>query len=432
MDFIITKVDPGSIAEKYNINQDDILIYINGHELTDHIDYEYYMGESKLCLTLKNNSGEIREVNIKKYEGEDIGLSFLMSGLEDKKHCRNKCLFCFVDQLPCGMRDTLYFKDDDWRFSFLMGNYITLTNISDEEFDRIIAKKISPLYISVHAADSETRKKLLTNKNAGGIIEKIKMLTDNGIVIHPQIVMCPGINDGEILKDTIDKLYAMYPGVRSLAVVPAGLTAHRDGLHDISPVTKTDAQKAIDIIEKYTNKIYEEHDEHFVYASDEMYIRAQRKLPDFYAYDDFPQIENGVGLIAKFFDEAEYAFDDFCKAKYKQISIATGVDFEPYMKEIAIMLKKQYNIDVYVYGIKNKYFGESITVAGLLCACDVTEQLKDKPLGECLFLPGTMFREFSDVTLDDSNLNDIMSALNTDCKIADCDGYEFIRSLCEE
>lgn len=432
MDTHIKYVDEGSIAQKKGILPGDELLSINGEKIEDYIDYAYFMGEKKLSLALVSPEGKKRTVKIKKIEDEDIGITFVNSGLDKKYTCRNKCLFCFVDQLPSYARQTLRFKDDDWRLSFLMGNYVTLTNLDMHQMHRILQRKVSPIYVSVHATDDEVRKKLLTNRFAGGIMSMLETMTSHGIKIHTQIVMCPEINDGEVLRKSIIDLYSLYPGVQSLAVVPAGLTKFRENLFPLKKVTPECACAAIDMIEDFQKKFLGDSGTRFVFASDEMYIKAHRELPKYDEYEDFCQIENGVGLVAQFLDEANYAFDDFEEMKYKEVSVATGVDFYPYMKEIAKKLEFVYNIKVNVYPIINNYFGNTITVSGLLTAQDVTEQLFGKELGDVLLLPGSMFKEFETVTLDDKSLSYIEEKLGVKCIASPNDGYEFIRTIAKE
>ena len=432
MSLKVLQVEAGSIAAKKKIEAGDELTGADHAPILDYIDYAYYMGKSKFSLQIKKQNGKEKTVRIKKPEGEDIGLTFVSDGLEKKKHCRNKCVFCFVDQLPKGMRETLYFKDDDWRFSFLMGNYITLSNMTVSEMLRIVEKKISPLYISVHATNDDVRAQLLQNPKAKGILSMLKLLTDKGITVHAQAVVCPGINDGAVLRQTMEDLFALYPGVKSFAAVPVGLTQHRAGLPNIAPFDQKSAADVVELVEGFAVQCKQQQKTSFAFCADEFYIKAKKELPDYNDYEDFLQIENGVGLIRKFQREIDGAYDLYTRPKYRAVSVVTGTDFYPYLKEIAKNVKFIYNIDIHVYAVQNSFFGNSITVSGLLSARDVIASLRGCELGEKLFLPAAMFREFSTVTLDDRSVEDIEHALDVPCEIVHCDGYDFLSALCEE
>ncbi len=429
---VIKGVEKNSYADKSGIRAGDELLSINNEKVLDYIDYAFFMGEERLTLEIRTKDGKTRTVKIQKEEWEDLGMSFEEEQLGDPAHCRNKCIFCFVDQLPANMRETLHVKDDDWRFSFLMGNYVTLTNLSEDDIQRIIKRKVSPLYVSIHATEDALRRRLLGNPKAPEIIPLLRRLIGSGIEIHAQIVVCEGINDGENLIKTVRDLHSLYPGIGSVAVVPVGLTRHREKLPELKPVSMENANGMADAIHALQKQFLKESGTRFVFASDEMYIRAGKKLPEYEEYEDFLQIENGVGLIAKFLDEIELGTEDFEELKYSRISVATGTDFAPFMKEIAKKLKAIYNINIGIYAIRNDFFGRDVTVTGLLTGRDIIEQLKGKDLGEKVFLCGSIFRQFEDVTLDNITLDEIAQNINTECQAVPCDGYEWIGTLAKE
>jgi len=431
MERIVLSVLKNSIADRHGIKPGDEILSINGELIKDYIDYAYFMGEEKLSLYLRDKNGRDRAVIIRKEDWEDIGLSIGMD-IDKPERCRNKCVFCFVDQLPRGMRKTLYVKDDDWRHSFLMGNYVTLTNLSEEDVQRIIRRKISPLYISVHATDEEVRGRMLGSAKLPALLPLLRRLAQNGILFHAQIVVCPGINDGDVLEKTVRDLFRMHPQAASVAVVPVGLTRYREGLPAIRPVSGEMAAALLGRIHAMQNEFLSAAGTRFVFAADELYIRAGKEMPGISEYEDFPQIENGVGLIRRFEDEVEQGIGDFKTLKYKKVSVATGTDFAPFLKKIAKNLNRIYNITVNVYAVENDFFGPEVTVTGLLTGRDIAAQLKGKDLGEKLFLSGSIFREFEDVTLDDKPIGRIAEELGVPCEAAPADGYEWIALLAKE
>lgn len=427
MAFTIENVYKNSIAEKAGLKKGDIVEKINGEPFIDQIDYVYFMAGETLELELAGG----KTVRISKGFDDELGVDFAENLMCEKRRCKNKCVFCFVDQLPKGMRSTLRFKDDDWRLSFMMGNYITLTNVSEEEFERILRRKTSPLYISVHATRPEIRAKLLSNPNAGNVYARLKRLREAGIRFNSQIVLVPDMNDGEILEESVRDLAELYPQSGSVAVVPAGLTKHRQGLADIRGVSAEEARQVILSIQGWQREFLKKLGTRFVFASDEMYIRAGMELPEYEEYEDFSQIENGVGLVAEFKDEAEWGMEDFSgKSCYKEVSAVTGVDFAAYLKEVAKKAEKKYDVKINVYPIINRFFGESITVTGLLTAGDILEQLKGKRLGEALIVPGSTLKEFDDVFLDDVTLEEFQKRVGVPC-VKSCSGYDFIRAIKE-
>ncbi len=428
---IIKKVQKNSIAHRHGITAGDEILSINGEEIQDYIDYAFFMGEERLDLYLRKREGEKTKVLIEKEDYEDLGLLF-EDEIGGPVRCRNKCLFCFVDQLPRGMRQSLRVKDDDWRHSFLMGTYVTLTNLSEEDIQRILRRKTSPLYVSVHATDEAVRRRLLGNPHAPALMPLLGRLTKNGIRLHTQIVVCPGINDGEILERTVRDLFALHPGIASVAVVPVGLTRHRTHLYPVTPVSQKNAGDILGKIHEMQKEFLCAGGTRFVFAADELYIRAGKALPGYDEYEDFTQIENGVGMVAKFFGEIEQGIADFDALNYQVVSVVTGQDFAPFMKKIAKNLHRIYNININVYSIKNDFFGRKVTVTGLLTGRDIVSQLKGRNLGEKVFLSGSVFREFTDVTLDDMPIGEIEKRVGVPCEAAPTDGYEWIAMLAKE
>ncbi len=430
MSVIIDFVQKGSAAEKAKILAGETLISINGEQIIDVLDYRFYQNNSKLSLEIIDKNGKLRKVKIKKDEYEEIGLEF-ESYLMDKKHsCKNKCIFCFIDQLPKGLRSSLYFKDDDSRLSFLFGNYITLTNITEHEINRIIKMHISPINISVHTTNPELRVKMMKNKNAGKVLEIIPRLNDAGIKINCQLVLCPDYNDGDELKKTLADLSEM-KNVECIAAVPVGLTKYREGLEQIKPFDKERAAQVIDIIDKAGDKCIEKYGERRIYAADEFYLLSGREIPEAKYYEDFLQLENGVGLWALLKSDAESALADVEeKESNRHISLATGVAAEPLIKYVAeLCSKKVKGLKCDVYGIKNNFFGEKITVAGLVTATDIYEQLKDKDLGSELLIPSAMLRKEKDMFLDSITVDELSEKLNVKITVVECDGFDLTDAI---
>ncbi len=425
----IDGVEKNSLAEKVGIKAEDTLISINGNEINDLLDYRFYMTDKKLDILCESGS-----FSIEKSEYDDIGIEF-DTYLMDKKHsCKNACIFCFVDQMPPNMRESLYFKDDDERLSFLFGNYISLTNLNDAEVDRIIKMRISPINISVHTTNPDLRVKMMKNPRSGEVLSYIKKFADADIKINTQLVLCPDYNDGEELKRSLNDLGELYPGVQSIACVPVGLTKYRDKLAYIKPYEKDNASQAIDIIEEFAEKMTKKHGERFAYPSDELFLRAERELPDYDYYGEFNQLENGVGLLTLLLAE----FEDACAMandfdKERTVSIATGVDAYPYILSCANKAMEIYGgLKVSVYAIKNEYFGESITVTGLLTATDIIKQLKGKELGEELIITSSMLKHEEDKFLDDYTVEELTKELGTAVNIIDPDGFELLGAMIGE
>ena len=401
----ITGVEKASPAAKHGILPGDILISINGHDINDVLDYRFRLTEKKITLLI-HRGPDLKEITIKKDEYSDIGLEF-ETYLMDKKHsCRNKCVFCFIDQLPKGMRDTLYFKDDDSRLSFLMGNYITLTNLSEEDVDRIIEMKTSPINVSVHTTNPELRVKMMKNKNAGKVLSYLRRFADAGISLNCQIVLCKGINDGKELERSMTDLAALYPSLVGVSIVPAGITNYREGLCHLEPFTAKEAGEVIDTIDKFGEKCLKKFGTRLFFSSDELYIEAGRELPGEDYYEGYPQIENGVGMIrsmdGEFTDELDF-LDEYDLEKPRKVSVATGAAAYDFIKSLADRLCEQVpTLECHVYKIINDFFGHNITVAGLLTGKDLANQLNGKDLGDRLLIPRVTLRSEGDVFLDDT------------------------------
>ncbi len=428
---VIASVQKGSPAYKAGIKAGDTLISIDSHSILDVLDYRFYQNSGRLSLEIINSKGKTKTVKIKKGEYDEIGLEF-ETYLMDKKHfCRNKCIFCFIDQLPKGLRDTLYFKDDDSRLSFLFGNYITLTNITEHEIERIINMHISPINISVHTTNPELRVKMMNNKNAGEALSVINRFNDAGIKINCQMVLVPDVNDGEELERTLRDLTAL-SNAECIAAVPVGLTKFRDNLAEIKPFSKENAAKTIDIIEKFGNECIKKYGTRRVFAADEFYILAQRELPKADFYEDFLQLENGVGLVPLLLSEVEEALKgkDCSLDNERKITIATGEAALPFIRETVDKISKKCdNLKCEVIGIKNNFFGGEITVAGLVTATDIEEQLKGLDLGEELLIPSVMLRDGGDMFLDSVTLEELSSRLNVKITPVDNDGYLLLDSI---
>lgn len=433
MSVLITKVDEGSLAERKGVLSGDLLLSINSNEISDVLDYRFHIVNKKLKLRLLRD-GKERTVTIRKDELEDIGLDFETYLMDKQQSCRNKCIFCFIDQLPKGLRESLYFKDDDSRMSFLFGNYITLTNISEHEVDRIIKMHISPINVSVHTTNPELRVRMMKNRHAGEALDILYRLAKAGTKLNCQLVLCPDINDGAELERSLADLTALYPSVQSVAVVPVGITKYREGLEELKTYTPETAAKVLDIMERVGDECLEKYGTRLVYASDEFYLKAGRPLPDADFYEEFAQLENGVGMCTLMKTQFAEALEEFAADESKrEVSIATGLGFLPLMREMVdTAMQKWHNLDVKVYGIVNDFFGHDIDVSGLVTGRDLIAQLKGKPLGERLLLPSCMFRSEGDLMLDDISKEDIEQALNVPVRLTANDGYELLEALLEK
>ena len=426
----IKSVDPGSIADELGLEPGDRLLSIDGHELEDIFDYEYYIENESIVAVVAKKNGEEWELDIEN-DYQDLGLTFENGLMSDYKSCHNKCVFCFIDQMPKGMRETLYFKDDDSRLSFLQGNYVTLTNMKDKDIERIIKFKLAPINISVQTTNPELRCKMLHNRFAGEALKKIDRLYEAGTPMNGQVVMCKNLNDGDELDRTIRDLTKYIPCMESVSVVPVGLSKYRDGLYPLEPITAEDAAKTIDIIEKWQKKVYAEHGIHFIHASDEFYILAGRELPEEERYDGYIQLENGVGMIRLLTTEVHEALDELeGDEEEEELSIATGKLAAVYLAGFLEEIKKKFpNRKVHLYPIRNDFFGEMITVAGLITGQDLIAQLKDKPLGSRLLLPECMFRSGEEVFLDDITRQEVENALQVPVNIVKSSGQDFVNAV---
>ncbi len=430
MSVIIASVESGSKAEKKGIKAGDNLISINKNDIMDVLDYRFYQNNSKLRVAFIDQNGKIKKVTIRKNEDEELGLNF-ETYLMDKQHsCLNKCVFCFIDQLPKGLRDSLYFKDDDSRLSFLFGNYITLTNITEHEIERIIKMHISPINISVHTTNPELRVKMMKNKNAGKVLDIIKRFNDAGIKLNCQLVVCPEYNDGKELERSLEDLTNL-ENAECIAEVPVGRTKFRQGLAELTPFNKQTACETIDIINRFGEKCLEKYGSRRVYASDEFYILSERKMPDAEYYGDFLQLENGVGLWSLLLKEAIYAIDD-CDYKLenkRKITIVTGEAAAPLLRQIVDKCQQKWdNLECRVISVKNNFFGELITVAGLVTATDIKAQVTGE-LGEEMLIPAVMLRNERDMFLDSITMDELSKQLNIPITPVENDGYELIDAI---
>lgn len=423
-------VAPGSIAEELELEPGDVLLTIDGEELEDIFDYDYMTDAESFVMVVRKANGEEWELEIES-GGEDLGLTFENGLMSDYKSCSNKCIFCFIDQMPPGMRETLYFKDDDSRLSFLQGNYITLTNMKDKDIERIIRFHLAPINISVQTMNPELRCKMLHNRFAGEALKKIDRLYEAGTEMNGQIVLCRGVNDGKELEYTIEQLSKYAPVMQSVSVVPVGLSKYRDGLYPLEPFTKEDACEVIDLIEKWQKINYERHGIHFIHASDEWYILAEREMPEEGRYDGYIQLENGVGMLRLLQEEVVDALDEKTDdGKEEELSIATGRLPYPYLDKLVKGIMKVYpGRKVHIYPIRNDFFGEKITVAGLITGQDLIAQLKDKPLGDRLILPSVMFKSGEEVFLDDITKTQAEDALQIPINIVKSSGYDLVDAI---
>lgn len=429
----VSAIEKNSIAEELGAELGDILIGINGRKVLDLLDYMDLMLSEKLEVELEDKNGERKILDIEKEAYEDIGLTFEPNLMSRPKACKNKCAFCFIDQDAPNMRKTVYFKDDDWRLSYLYGNYVTFTNVSDEELERICKRHYSPMFVSVHSMRPELRVQLMKNPNAAKIIELFDKFKENDIMLNCQLVLCPGINDGDEFEYSISKLYEYIDIVDSVAAVPVGLTKFRDGLFPLREYTRDEAMQVLITIHKWQDKALKEHGRRFIFASDEFYIKAEHEVPDFDALEDFAQIENGVGLITQFAEEFAYALEKRggkCTSPYKKIVIATGVSAYKFMSEVAQVASETFNVQIDVLCVENKFFGKSITVAGLLTGGDIADALIE--YGDCdvVFLPQVMFRSGTQTFLDDMTLTQLAEKTGKKIKIVPVDGECFVDAVC--
>lgn len=428
---IVKSLMPGGIGEELGIEPGDKLLAINGNEIQDVFDYYYYEESEQLLLLIEKPDGEEWELEIEKDEDESLGIEFDQSLMDEYRSCRNKCMFCFIDQMPKGMRETLYFKDDDSRLSFLQGNYITLTNMSDHDVERIVKYRLEPINISFQTTNPELRCKMLHNRFAGEALKKVDILYRGQIEMNGQIVLCKGVNDGEELERTIRDLTGYLPYLKSVSIVPVGLTKYRDGLYPLEPFTKEDAREVLSVIHRWQEKIYQEHGIHMIHAGDEWYVLAEEEVPEEERYDGYLQLENGVGMMRLLFNEVQEALSAVTgDGRQREISLATGRLMYPYIGKILEEIRKKFpNITTHLYAIRNDFFGERITVSGLITGQDLTGQLKGQPLGERLLLPCNMLKIGEPVFLDDFTLEEVENSLQVKTDIVKSSGQDLLDAV---
>ena len=431
---LIKDVVENSIADQLEIKSGDYLVSIDGNEIKDVFDYHLFSESSELTIEIEDADGEIWEIDIEKDEDQDLGFVFDNTLLDEYKSCTNKCIFCFIDQMPPGMRETLYFKDDDSRLSFIQGNYVTLTNMTDEDVDRIIRYNLSPINISVHTMDKDLRCKMLNNRFAGDKLDYIERLNENNITMNAQIVLCKGYNDKEKLDETLEKMMPYVPNLKSCSVVPAGLTKFREGLAELEPFTKEEAKEVIAQVDKWQKVFKEKFGINYVYAADEFYMMSDTPIPDEDYYDGYPQIENGVGMTRSYLNEF-YEYLDSLQGddRTRDVSVVTGELFYNCSLEMAEAINKKYpNVNIRVYKIINDFFGHTITVTGLLVGRDIIDQLKGKELGDDLLLPANTLKFGEDIFLDDVSLDELKEVLQTTPIIVKSNGKDFIDKVLGE
>ena len=431
---IVAEVLPGSIAEEMEIVVGDEIVSINGEEIEDIFDYQFLCENEYIEVGIRKESGEDWILEIDKDEDEDLGIKFENGLMDDYHSCSNKCIFCFIDQMPPGMRKTLYFKDDDARLSFLQGNYVTLTNMSERDIERIIKYNLSPINISFHTTNPELRCMMLNNRFAGKALEKAKRFYEAGLVMNGQIVLCKGVNDKDELERTISDLYKYLPYLQSVSIVPVGVTKYRDGLYKMDAWEKEDAEYLIDQVEKWQKKAYAQYGLHFVHASDEWYINANRQLPEAERYDGYLQIANGVGTMRSMIDEFEEELDNFkeFKENEERVTVVCGELPYVYIKMMADKLMNDHpHKEINVVPVKNRFFGESITVTGLLTGQDIVYALKNINLGNRVLLSENILKADEEIFLDDMTLNEFKEVLQVDVSIVQSNGYDFVDCILE-
>lgn len=427
----ISAVFEESIAEKLGVVVGDELISINGRLVEDIIDFIFLTAEEHVDLVIRKSDGALKTLNIDKEFYDEIGIEFENPIMDEAKSCRNKCSFCFIDQMPRGMRETLYFKDDDSRLSFLQGNFVTLTNVSDQDLARMIEYRISPINVSVHTTNPELRTKMLNNRFAGNIMERLSLLAEHRIEVNAQIVLCPGENDGIELERTLNDLAGLYPSLVSVAIVPVGLTKFRDGLAPLRGFTKAESQAVIEQIHGLQDQFLESLDTRFAFLSDEFYVMADAELPSYDDYEGFIQLENGVGLMQKFKTELEDALDDCTATGLNPLTatLFTGHSAYAFMKDMVQKVSGVLPLKTDVVKIDNNFFGTSITVSGLIVGKDILEQSKDLTLGDFVIIPRSMMKADEDIFLDDTTLESLSAQLGKKILIAEVDGYLYVKQM---
>lgn len=430
---IISRIYPGSIAEELEIEVGDLLISVNGEKVKDIIQYRFLTDDEYIELEIQTKSGERVVYEIEKDYDEELGLEFTNPIIDKAKSCRNKCMFCFIDQLPKGMRETLYFKDDDSRLSFLQGNFVTLTNMSEQDIEDIIRYRISPINISVHTTNPELRQRMITNRFAGRLYSIMERLAEAGITMNCQIVLCPGVNDGKELERTITDLSNLYPNVNSVAIVPVGVTRYRDHLPHLEIFNEKTANEALDLVEGLQEKCLEKFGSRFAFMSDEFYIIANREIPDYDSYEGFLQFEDGVGMIRKLGTEIENYLDelpDDYDVREKTVSIATGKSAYEFINSMAELIMKKFpQVKINVYRIVNEFWGETITVSGLITAQDIIKQTEGKERGETLYITRSMLKADELIFLDDVTLEQLEEILGNEVVPCENEGHDFVDKI---
>lgn len=428
---IVSEVIPGSIADELGAEPGDELLSINGQAVEDVLDYHFLTNDEYMTVLLAKPDGEEWELEIEKDYEEDLGLVFANGLMDEYRSCRNKCIFCFIDQMPPGMRKTLYFKDDDSRLSFLQGNYVTLTNMDDHDIDRIIRYHMAPINISFHTTNPELRCRMLNNRFAGDVFGQVHRLAEAGIELNGQIVLCKGINDGAELRRTLGDLEDYMPALQSVSVVPVGLTKYREGLYPLEAFEPEDAAVVIDEVERWQQYYMERTGTHRIHCGDEWYLLAGRELPEEERYDGYPQLENGVGMLRLLEEEVHGALRD-CEGDGREahMTIATGLLAAPFLEKLMTDIREIYpHIKVDVVAVENRFFGEKITVSGLLTGCDLKEQLAGLSLGERLLLPCHMLRDGENVFLDDCTVEELEQSLGVPVTVVDADGASLVEII---
>ena len=428
--------EKGSLADKYGIKAGDTLLTINGEEINDMLDLQFYQANRDLLICLADTQGNDKAVQIKdKDEYDVLGLEFDTYLIDKHHHCKNKCMFCFIDQLPKGLRAPLYFKDDDERLSFLFGNYVTLTNLTQKEFDRIKKVRISPINISVHTTNPDLRVQMMKNPHACDIMDRMREFAQADIKMNCQIVLCKGVNDGAELERTIKDLQSLYPAVQSVSIVPIGLTRYRDGLVKAETFDVNDAKQVIELVDKATSEFYNEHGTRLIYLSDEFYLNAGMDIPAAEYYEDFPQIENGVGMVRTFIDNFKEDMDYIPSAQRSvSVDIATGESFYPVLCTMADMAMEKYGdmVKIYIHKVKNDFFGGNVSVTGLLTGTDLVNQLKGNLKTGRLCLCKDVLSDNADIFLDDMTVPQLEEALNTNVEFYSCDGFDLLSGIMKE
>ncbi len=428
----VISIQEKSIAHNAGINVGDAFVSINGEPIRDVLDYQFFSHDPYLTIEIMNKDGEKHTIFLENEDCEDIGVELCYGKEGQTRHCKNKCIFCFVDQMPKGMRESLYVKDDDVRLSFLTGSYITLTNLTELDINRILFQKISPVNVSVHTVEPSLRVKMLKNKEAGKVYKLMKKLARGGIYMNCQVVLCKGINDDKHLSYTIKKLLKLYPYVNSLSVVPVGLTKYRENLPYLESFSKEDSKKVIEQIEKHQKKAYKKYGVNFVYASDEFYLKGEVPFPSAQSYDGYPQIENGVGMITSFREEVKEALGNINEENinFEEAGIITGFAAKDVIEETVRIISDKYkNVNLKVYPIKNDFFGHDVTVSGLVCGKDIISQLSGKELPKRILMPDVMFRKDTDIMLDDVTICELEEKLSVKIAKIKTDGFSTVEAI---